>query len=424
MGWVLFVSPVKAVKAMNKHKYIFRQSEIIVYVSYFFLFCYSFRFLNKNNTFLLLFVFFSFLFAFLRNNINLSFENFLLLLYGITYYYFYFYWRRSFDSTAFMTLCLGAPIMYFSGFNIISNSEDKEITYMNICKICMYGMFLFAFFSYLKNGVIYYYENGADIRAVPDLWTNTNWQATNFNGYCIFACIISLLEIIAPPKKTFHKNFLSLFLLVVSIYLSLVTAARTNIFICFLVLFLYVFLLVCKKKNWFVKKKNIFLFVSMLIIIIAAFPFLILTVDYWISFLPFDAFLERINNRSLSLKEDARWAMWYATIVEIPHHPWGNITNVKTSHNIFLDVARVSGILPMFFLFGFMFLVFKDCIKLFQCDVFTIQFRQKSFILLICLMLSFMIEPVLEAKPFIFNTFCMICGMQKACLEVQKIRKK
>jgi hypothetical protein len=305
--------------------------------------------------------------------------------------------------------------MYLAGFNFVMVCNYKTEIYEKICNVCMAGMFLFALLSYLKNGVIYDYSNGSDIRAIPDLWTNTNWQATNINGYCLMSCILPLCNLLNEEEGKL-KKIISIILLAVSLYISLVTAARTNLLMCIMAIAIYfMVLLMLKKMEIFIVDKRRFL--NTLVILLAVtflIPIVLLNAENILLKLPLEAFFTRMSNHTLSFSNDGRLEFWRSMIAEIPSHPFGNIKSVKAAHNLYLDVARVSGVIPMFILIIFTIMVIKTALKLISNDKYTEKFRIKNFIIVICLLASFLIEPVLEAKPFIFIMFCMICGMQKA----------
>lgn len=123
--------------------------------------------------------------------------------------------------------------------------------------------------------------------------------------------------------------------------------------------------------------------------------------------------MERLNNRQLSISSDGRWEMWANVLQEIPTHFWGNITSVYAAHNIYLDVARESGVIPMILLLIFTIMLLVTAWKLLWDKRYPLDLRMLNGVLIFSLWGSFLIEPVMGAKPFVFISFCMVCGMQK-----------
>lgn len=402
----------------------YKKSELLYGVSYLLLFFFAFRFLNKNNTFLLLYASLGIYLAIIHRYLALSKECAVLLLYGLFYYCVRLYWGDPYDLTAFVTLAVGAPLMYMAGQQFVHYSTDKVREYKTICWIVAIGMFLFAILSYLKNGVIYNYKDGQDLRQIPDFWVGNAslWQATNINGYTVFAIILSMICFF--QKKERKKILLAIVFLFGSIYLTLITAARTNLFLIVLIIISYFVLTLLLKQNFrFVSRKHTLskVFLAILGLILA--QIVILNLDNLLRYLPLGAFMERLNNRQLSISGDGRWEMWAKVLQEIPTHFWGNITSVYAAHNIYLDAAKESGMIPMILLLIFTIMVLATAWKLLWDKRYPIDLRILNGVLIYSLWASFLIEPVMTAKPFVFISFCMVCGMQKELSSSKAYRK-
>lgn len=392
----------------------YKKSDVFYGITYVLLFLFSIRFLNKNNTFLLLFACAGIIYGTVHHSMMTSWENVVLTLYGLFYYLTNAHWLGGVDSTSLITYALGAPLMYIAGQQLIRFADNRESYYKKVCWIIAVGMFLFAILSYLKNGVIYNYEYGKDLRQVPDFWVGqaSLWQATNINGYCVFAIVVSLVSFFQKARRM--KLITAVVIFVGSIYLSLFTAARTNLFLVILVAGCYLLFVILLKKNIrYVKRKKTLKKLVLFFAVLIVAQVVVLNLDSILYRLPLQAFTQRMSNRQLTISEDGRWTMWATVIKDIPTHPFGNITSVRAAHNIYLDVARESGVIPMVLLFIFTAMVLMTAWKLLWNNQYSIQIRIFNAVLIFSLWASFLIEPVMTAKPFVFIAFCMVCGMQK-----------
>lgn len=396
----------------------YKKTDILYGISYLFLFLFSIRFLNKNNTFLLLYAGMGVFLGAVYRSFILSKECVILLIYGLFHYYTKVYWGSPDNLTALITLAVGAPLMYIAGQQFIRFASDKELYYRRICWIVASGMFLFAILSYIKNGVVYNYEYGKDLRQVPDLWVGkaSLWQATNINGYCVLAVVVSMVTFF--QKVCGVKLIAALVLFLGSVYLTLVTAARTNLFLIVLVIICYIVLMLLLKKNIrYISRRNVFEKFILIAVGLVTAQVIILNLDSFLRYLSLEAFIERLSNRRLTISEDGRWKMWAIVIYEIPTHFWGNITSVSLAHNIYLDVARESGVIPMVLLLIFTVMILNNAWRFLWDENYSLQLRVLNSVLIISLVASFLIEPVMNAKPFVFIAFCMVCGMQRGLLK-------
>lgn len=385
-----------------------------------FLFLFSIRFINKNCTWLLLFCVVAFLGTFNtreQRDISAPIELLSLALFGVLFYVLdMFNFHIPFDLTSLVTLCLGAPLMYVAGKRLLCESENPTFDYKFMMWVMSIGMFAWPLISYLKNGVVTDYSPGVDSRLIADFWTGATSQVTNYNGYCVPALVMSLCTIVF--SVSIKSKFIALVPFLGTLYLSFCTASRTNLFLLAgsLVGLLFVTAIIRKGVSPFLTKR--FLSRVSIIILIAAvsMPIVGMAFNDLFAILPLDAFRERTANRSLSFSNDSRWIFWQMVIRDIPSHPFGGIHSVKAAHNLLLDIACVGGVIPMLLMFVFLLSVLAASIELALQKTLPLDIRVQNILLVVVLMLSFMTEPTLSAKPFVFIAFCFICGMQRGLL--------
>lgn len=385
-----------------------------------FLFLFSIRFINKNCTWLLLFCVVAFLGTFktrVLRDIAAPIELLSLVFFGVLFYAFdIFNFHIPFNLTSLVTLCLGAPLMYIAGKRLLRESETPTFDYKFMTWVMSIGMFAWPMISYLKNGVVTDYSPGLDFRLIADYWTGATSQATNYNGYCVPVLVMSLCAIVF--SVSIKSKFIALAPLLGSLYLSFCTASRTNLFLLAgsLVGLLFVTAIIRKGASPFFTKR--FLRRLSLFILIAAvsMPIVGMAINDLLAILPLDAFRERMAHHSLSFAGDSRWIFWQMVIRDIPSHPFGGIHSVKAAHNLLLDIACVGGVIPMVLMLVFLFSVLAASIELALQKTLPLDIRVENILLVVVLMSSFMTEPTLSAKPFVFIAFCFVCGLQRGLL--------
>ena len=127
----------------------------------------------------------------------------------------------------------------------------------------------------------------------------------------------------------------------------------------------------------------------------------------------FDAYSYR-NEES---GDGGRRDKWLLGLQYVIKYPLGWITEGTQSgyvHNLWLDIARVSGIFPFILFLMATWLSYCKFFKLWRLNNMTI------FPLLlgmnICFLLSSMVEPVIEAVPLYFYLYIMMWGIQNRIL--------
>lgn len=120
---------------------------------------------------------------------------------------------------------------------------------------------------------------------------------------------------------------------------------------------------------------------------------------------------EATENNSGLLNMGSRSWRWVDGLERLFSYPFGyaNLFKDYYVHNMWLDVSRLSGIIPFL-------LVLSITIKVARCTWITMRKRhtELSFIMLalcFCCCLVFFVEPVLEGSAIYFYLFCMFWGM-------------
>lgn len=123
-------------------------------------------------------------------------------------------------------------------------------------------------------------------------------------------------------------------------------------------------------------------------------------------------YADRLNDDEFGVgTAGGRTERWIGGLESIITDPFGwEFSRFGYAHNLWLDVARVAGVIPLFFLIIFTFVSFKTwlkTLKLLSSDLFM---RSYIFIFFISIILLFNVEPIMEGMYLLFLLFCMFIG--------------
>ena len=237
------------------------------------------------------------------------------------------------------------------------------------------------------------------------IWNkNTEISATGLGSHFIFN-ISTIGLLYAQKRNRLEKriNILFLFLFIVSLICVLRIGSRTQLLFALISLLLS-FLLNTKKQS--ITKNMVFLFTVFLTLF-----FLYSKLDLDSDYLKFYA--DRMNSEEYGVgSAGGRTDRWVGSLESIITDPFGwEFDRYGHAHNFWLDVARVSGIIPLFFLLIFTFSSLKiwiNSLKILKASRFIYTY---AFIIYIVFLLQFFVEPIMEGMYLLFLLFCMFIGM-------------
>ena len=320
----------------------------------------------------------------------------------------YFVFGNELTLHACVRFVLGPALFFLFGYTYVKRDDCTINEIMNCVYSLSFGFALQQFLTLMIN-----FSTAAN-RYIPDFWSGQIIQPTNFNSRGIITVAITYYVLCYEKRKLVkcvHVFFLGTVLLS-----SIMTASRTNIYFAvlfFIIDFLVdVFVLNREKLNrlrtMVVQRRTFF---TVLIIILAAVLIWFLYSEQIISWFNASALMERQESDTarFSLSNDPRWERWVSTIKLLIENPMGN-PEADHAHNLILDVGRVSGIIPMIFM---LICVILQIRRVIMCcgKKYDERIKVFSFSIASCILASFMIEPVLEGRPYIYIGSCMIMGI-------------
>ena len=138
----------------------------------------------------------------------------------------------------------------------------------------------------------------------------------------------------------------------------------------------------------------------------------------------FDAYSDRNEGVGEVGTAGGRLERWTAALQNLFKYPFGwnlDAPEYGYAHNLWLDIARVSGIFPFIFFVVATVISYRKFFRL-------LKLKDQAIVPLllglnVCFLLSAMVEPVIEAVPLYFYLYLMLWGMQNRvyCLLKSKI---
>ena len=322
---------------------------------------------------------------------------FIILLIHVVIFY-YNYSRLSMDWMA--KNFLNPVILCFLGYWLTLRSQSSVTS----IRLLIYGFFLHGALN-----ILVYAMNPSTMieRSMINIWGG---QLTATLQNLLFIPIISLLFYGVYILRDKKRKIIIIAACVIAVYGSIVSASRTLLYlvlICFLINMIFT-----AQKNQY-RRINILVSVLALVVaLVAAYEFNLFGIRLWVESSSLGERIATGISTNDSLIENIRWTMSLKILSELPSHPLGNITVVHYAHNLFLDIAKYTGIIPAL---GLLLWSLSETAKQFSYTRSNCSDEWDAilFSMTIGFMIAFFLEPVLEGLPIIFSAFCYLCGVMK-----------
>ncbi|WP_375324226.1 hypothetical protein [Flagellimonas sp. GZD32] len=289
---------------------------------------------------------------------------------------------------------------------VFKKLENKDIVYLFIVIGIAYSLtsFMSVFKELIKNGF------GSSDRAIPDFWTGQTQLATLMAASLHYNMLIPGI-LVANYK--YMKKIIIVILIVIYIMSLLCMfrlGSRTGIVITALT-FIFAILSLYLQQNIKQNLRLTFMLVLVTVVTINWFP-LNLEAEY------LSVLGQRLQdpNASSSSSAGGRTERWEEAIANIGKYPLG--WNGRYAHNLWLDAAKVSGVIPVIFLIIFNVMNLFNLRKAFSLSGDNKGLNTVFVLFTAATFLFFFVEPVLEGAFFSFTTFCLFQGMIKKHLEI------
>ncbi|MET1260759.1 hypothetical protein ABV409_15530 [Flagellimonas sp. DF-77] len=340
---------------------------------------------------------------------------------------------RDLDLDFLLLLCFGACYSIFDALNGHSTFQYmvmraifpaffyilgkqlivKGLTTKHIILVVLALVVLFSTTTILSIGKDLLKGGFAQIsRTIPDFWTGQGIKATKYSSYLVYA--MGLPAVLISISKLYHRK--TIWALTAFFFVALLCVfrlgSRTAISIA-VITFLFGLGTLFMQQN---AKDNI-----RLIAFLGLFTFLML------KFSPlnlesevFSTLGHRLQAKGTSSNESAggRTELWASAIENMGKNPLG-WKSKRHAHNLWLDIAKFAGIIPVIFLVLFNIRNFNNHLRLIRLDRTRYPNGIKIMFSLFTLgaVTSFFVEPIFQGNLFAFTFFCLLQGTLSAFLE-------
>lgn len=340
---------------------------------------------------------------------KLDFDFLLLLMLGFTYSLFDFFGEHA-GIQYLVIQAIFPAFLYILGKIIII----RELSQKNIIVLVIILIFTFSFTSLLsvisdllKGG---FTQTG---RLIKNFWTGNGTKATQFANYLIYC--MSLPPILIAIRKGYKWLHTVFFIIIYVLALLCVfrLGSRTGLFITIITSSMGL-LILFSQQNFFESVKLVVVLLLIAIVVFNFFP-INLESEY------FSTLGHRLQSENTSSASSAggRTELWVETLKNFYKYPLGGWDARRHAHNLWLDVAKVSGIIPFIFLITFNVRNIFNVIKTYKLNKtkYSIGINTMFTLFSISALTSFFVEPILEGAFFAFTFYCFFQGMLKSYLD-------
>lgn len=339
----------------------------------------------------LVFLFFTTYFKYKDKDSNL------ILLFGLTYAFICIAMGTSKSYYETFTYIFGPICFYCLGRLIVDKSDNSSMitsVYLFAVLACCLQVFLNNIIDAQEVGII----NTQRILVVEGSEVAMN---ATIQGLLLSLGLASVAYLIPSPKCTV-KWVLYLLCTILSVFCVIHLVNRSGIFV--LIITAFAVLLFTGKSS---VKQTIFFIISLIIITALLIHFQVISEDILMAY-------ESRNTSDVSSLSSSggRVNYWEYAFTKLPFSPlgWASEPNSYFCHNMWLDIARCAGWMPLIIFLIINVRVFRTIKYLYShkynaTTIFFIGFN-------VCALFSSSVEPVIEGNSTYFYMIFLIWGMQ------------
>lgn len=365
----------------------------------------SMDFMHLSNYIMLLFVALCLIMTNIKEIIYLKMEFFMLVFTFLSYFCSY-HINNEVTLHNLVVYLFGPIAMYICGQLLINSNTNGNDLIIYIYAIAA-GLFTHGMLNivlFLRTGIDILTLDGRRIQNIWGGYCSATLQNTNF------VMAIALLFFGLFISKSFFERIVISLCCLISVYASVVTASRTILYLIIIVpCIVSVFYFFNNRKEAYTLVK--FTMVISIIIITCIFFYSVNLFGVHDWFNSSSLALRTANDRNNAILENARWKYSAMVFNSILDYPFGSNPIKHFAHNMWLDAARLTGIIPFFFLVLYSILTIKTLFQFILCKQIELKIKYIVFSIYVACTFLFFIEPILEGIPYFFSLFCFINSM-------------
>ena len=299
------------------------------------------------------------------------------------------------------------PVFYFLGKLYISKYPSTTTVYYLLFFTCL----LFSILPFISN-LLSFFENGfMQNRNIRMFWMqgDTAKAATQVGSYFAFSmAMLPLIFIKNAWAEERTLSFLALVLFLTALFSILNMSNRTGLLI--MVVGFLVFIIIPKENRFW----HSLLAAGFLLLVGILYETDTLSIKSWFEY---SKLHDRITGTSVD-EEGSRIVIWKANLTNLIHYPFGYASLHSLSsyaHNLWLDVGRATGIIPLIPLVVF------TTTSIYKYGKFIFSLKFGAFLRFIiaafgtAFFITFSLEPIMEGYFIMFLLYCFYFGILTGC---------
>ena len=293
------------------------------------------------------------------------------------------------------------PMLYLVG-KFLGTYENRE-SLVNILFVLAFSMALFYLISIYTDVAKYGFYTETRNLSVDSLETDEGIAATGiYSNLLLLTSFIVVLFTKLPHRKKILFALFAIAAFVATIRIQ----SRSSVIITVIELVLF---LIMDFKN-IVKKRFVTVVVSLGIILFS--------VGYVLNNYEEElGVLERFQEEDVETG-GGRTELAMVVINNLTENPWGQFEHTPYAHNLWLDCARVAGVVPLLFLLIITIYYIRSVWMVYRQNDDNDNYKNILFLIGIVLLIYMNTEPILEGCPLLFAFFSIFLGIQEGCFRV------
>ena len=318
----------------------------------------------------------------------------LLFLFGLMYMAFAA--ESEVPMSVKMTLVLIFPMLYVMGRYIgRTESDNGVVNVMYILAFAMAAMYLFSISESVAEEGFAVDDRNMEIQGSG---SNIERSATGIYSNLMILSMFLLSLFIKLPYK---KKLIYVIGAALAMYSSVRIQSRTSIM---LLLAVGIVILVLNLKT--VVLRNLWVTITSIVLISGITFYVLNTYEEELMI------IERFQEDDTKTAGD-RTVLSANVVNALQTHPFGGLEHMPYAHNLWLDTARVAGIVPFVILVVITLMFIPTLINIYTNRRHSFNYRFMMTVFALAFIIYMNTEPVLEGCPILFGLFCLFMGMTR-----------